>query len=109
MVSNTSVFGKKFLVSPIPELQDGLLDISVFQDFGKADLLGYYASRVDGGYSGNGKVQRYQARKLKVKSTPKAPITADGIELGKGTLTIKTLPGALRVIAEKKPVLESPP
>ena len=110
MVTNTPVFGKKFLVSTIPALQDGLLDISVFQDFSKAELAGYYAKMIDGSYSGNGKVQRYQARKLKVKSTPKAPIMADGIELGKGTVTIKILPGALRVIAEKKnPGLEIAP
>jgi diacylglycerol kinase (ATP) len=110
MVTNTPVFGKKFLVSPIAALQNGLLDISVFQEFGKDDLRGYYASMLDGGYSGNGKVQRYQARKLKVKSTPKAPITADGIKLGKGTVTIRMRPGALRVIAKKEvPVPETSP
>lgn len=71
MVSNTPIFGKKFLVAPNASLQDGLLDISVYQDFGKAELLGYYAKVMDGGYSGNGKVQRYQAYKLKIKSSPK--------------------------------------
>jgi diacylglycerol kinase (ATP) len=106
MVSNTPVFGKKFLVAPNASLQDGLLDISVYQDFSKAELLGYYAKVMDGGYSGNGKVQRYQARKVKVKSSPKLKVMADGVELGKGTVTIKMLPGALRVItAEKSPGL----
>ncbi len=106
MVSNTPVFGKKFLVAPNASLQDGLLDISVYQDFSKAELLGYYAKVMDGGYSGDGKVQRYQARKLKVKSSPRLKVMADGIELGKGTVTIKMLPGALRVItAEKEPGL----
>ena len=106
MVSNTPVFGKKFLVAPNASLQDGLLDISVYQDFGKAELLGYYAKVMDGGYSGNGKVQRYQAHKIKIKSTPKMKVMADGIELGKGTVTIKMLPAALRVItAEKSPGL----
>jgi diacylglycerol kinase (ATP) len=106
MVSNTPVFGKKFLVAPNASLQDGLLDISVYQDFSKPELLGYYAKVMDGGYSGDGKVQRYQARKVKVKSTPKMKVMADGIELGKGTVTIKMLPGALRVItAEKSPGL----
>ena len=106
MVSNTPVFGKKFMVAPNASLQDGLLDISVYQDFGKAELLGYYAKVMDGGYSGNGKVQRYQARKVKVKSSPKLKVMADGVELGKGTVTIKMLPGALRVItAEKSPGL----
>jgi diacylglycerol kinase (ATP) len=106
MVSNTPVFGKKFLVAPNASLQDGLLDISVYQDFSKAELLGYYAKVMDGGYSGDGKVQRYQARKVKVKSSPKLKVMADGVELGRGTVTIKMLPGALRVItAEKSPGL----
>jgi diacylglycerol kinase (ATP) len=106
MVSNTPVFGKNFLVAPNAMLEDGLLDISVYQDFSKAELLGYYAKVMDEGYSGNGKVQRYQARKLKVKSSPSLKVMADGVELGKGTVTIKVRPGALRVItAEKSPGL----
>ena len=109
MVSNTPAFGKKFLVAPNASLQDGLLDISVYQDFSKAELLGYYAKVMDGGYSGNGKVQRYQARKLQVKSSPRLKVMADGIELGKGTVTIKMRPGALRIIApEKSPDLAEP-
>lgn len=102
MVSNTPVFGKKFLVTPNDSSHDNDLDISVFQDFSKAELLGYYANMMDGGYSGDGKVLRYQARKLKVRSLPRLNVMADGIVQGKGTVTIKVLPGALRVIAPKK-------
>jgi YegS/Rv2252/BmrU family lipid kinase len=108
MVSNTPVFGKNFLVAPRASLQDGLLDISVYPDFSKAELLGYYAAVMDGGYSGDGKVKHYQARKLKVKSSPKLDVMADGVALGKGTVTIKLRPGALRVITTvKSPGLES--
>ena len=102
VVSNTSVFGKKFLVTPNASLQDGYLDISIYQNFSTTDLKGYYASMMGGGYSGNGKVLRYQARKLKVRSLPRLKIMADGIEQGKGTVTIKMRSGALRVIADKK-------
>jgi len=106
MVSNTPLFGKNFLVAPEASLQDGLLDISVYPDFSKVELLRYYASVTDGGYSGDGKVQHYQARKLKIKTSPKLDIMADGIALGKGTVTIKVRPGVLRVIAmEKNPDL----
>lgn len=104
MVSNTPVFGKNFLVAPEASLQDGLLDISVYPDFSKVELIRYYAEVMDGGYSGDGKVQRYQARKLKVKASPKLDVMADGVALGKGTVTIKIRPNALRVItAEKNP------
>ena len=104
MVSNTPVFGKNFLVAPDASLQDGLMDISVYPDFSKVELIRYYAAVMDGGYSGDAKVQHYQARKLKVKASPKLDVMADGVALGKGTVTIKIRPGALRVItAEKNP------
>ena len=109
MVSNTPGFGKNFMVAPEASLQDGLLDISVYPDFSKAELLGYYAAVMNGGYSGDGKVQHYQARKLRVKTSPKLDVMADGVALGKGTVTIKVRPGALRVITTKKSSgLESP-
>jgi hypothetical protein len=36
---------------------------------------------------------------LKIKASPKLEVLADGILLGKGTVRIKVLPGALHVIA----------
>ncbi len=99
LASNTPIFGKKFLVAPQASLQDGLLDISVYPGFSKAELLGYYAAVMDGGYSGDGKVQHYQAQKIKVKSSPKLDVMADGVALGKGTVTIKVRPGAIRIIS----------
>jgi diacylglycerol kinase (ATP) len=109
MVSNTPIFGKNFMVAPRASLRDGLLDISVYPDFNKAELLRYYAAVMDGGYSGDGKVQHFQARKLKVKTSPKLDVMADGVALGRGTVTIKVRPGAMRVITTKKAAgLESP-
>ncbi len=109
MVSNTPDFGKNFLVAPAASLQDGLLDIAVYPDFSKAELLRYYAAVMDGGYSGDGKVQHYQAHKLKVKTSPKLDVMADGIPLGRGSVTFKAIPGALCIIApEISPGLESP-
>ena len=102
MVSNTPVFGKNFKVAPDASVQDGLLDISVYPDFSKTELLGYYAAVMDGGYSGDGNVQHYQARKIKVKTSPRLDVMADGKSLGKGTITIKVLPGAVRVITTGK-------
>lgn len=110
MVSNTPVFGKNFMVAPQASLEDGLLDISVYPDFSKAELLAYYAAVMNEGYSGDGKVQHYQAHKLKIKTTPKLEVMADGVALGSGAVSIKARQGALRVITAKKgPVaLEKP-
>ena len=102
MVSNTPILGKNFLVAPQASMQDGLLDISVYPDFSKVELLRYYAAVMDGGYSGDKKVQHYQAHKLKIKASPKMNVMADGVSLGKGTVTIKALPAALRIITTEK-------
>jgi diacylglycerol kinase (ATP) len=102
MVSNTPILGINFRVAPNASMQDGLLDISVYPDFGKVELLQYYAAIMNGGYSGDKKSQHYQARKLKVKASSKLAVMADGVMLGKGTVTIKVRPGALRIITNEK-------
>ena len=102
MVSNTPILGINFRVAPDASMQDGLLDISVYPDFSKVELVKYYAAIMNGGYSGEGKVQHYQARKLKVKASPKLAVMADGVSLGNGTVTIKILPSALRIITTEK-------
>jgi YegS/Rv2252/BmrU family lipid kinase len=99
VVSNTPMFGKNFLVAPNASLEDGLLDVSVYPSFSKAELLTYYAAVMNEGYSENEKVQHYRVRKLEMKTKPPLEINADAIELGKGEVKIKCLPGALRVIA----------
>ena len=98
-VANTPVSGAKNLVAPDASMEDGLLDIAVYPGFSKADLLGYFVKSANEGSTPDGRIQRYQARKIKVKTSPKLDVAAEGILLGKGTAWIKILPGALRVIA----------
>ena len=90
-------------------MQDGLLDISIYPDFSKVELLRYYAAVLDDGYSGDKKVQHYQARELKVKASPKLDVMADEVALGRGSVTIKVRPDALHVITTEKNIgVESP-
>lgn len=98
VVSNAPMFGANFLVAPNASLQDGLMDISVYPNFSKTELLAYYAKIMNEGYSDNEKIQRYRARKVEIKTSPKLDVMADGIMLGKGKVEIKSRPGALWVI-----------
>ncbi|MBC7878566.1 MAG: diacylglycerol kinase family lipid kinase [Anaerolineales bacterium] len=98
-IANTPLIGSKNLVAPDASLDDGLLDIAVYPNFNKADLLAYFARTANEGVVPDGNIQRYRARKIKVKTSPKLDVAAEGIILGKGTAKIKVLPGALRVIA----------
>jgi len=98
-VANTPLIASKNLVAPGASMQDGLFDISVFPDFSKAEVLSYFARTAKEGLIPDGKLQRFRARKIKVKTKPKLEIAADGVILGKGTAVIKMCRGALRVFA----------
>jgi diacylglycerol kinase (ATP) len=108
-VANTPLIGAKNLVAPDASMQDGLLDIAVYPGFNKVELLSYFVKSAHENQTLDGTIQRYQARKIKVKTSPKLDVAAEGIILGKGTARIKVLPGALRVIApEPGPGAEKP-
>jgi diacylglycerol kinase (ATP) len=98
-ITNTPVIGAKNLVAPDASTEDGLLDIAVYPKFTKAELLAYFARSAEQREVPDGKIQRYRARKLKIKTSPKLDIAAEGILLGKGKAKIKVLPRALQVIA----------
>jgi YegS/Rv2252/BmrU family lipid kinase len=99
IVANVPLVGPHMLVAPDALLDDGLFDISVYPDFSKSEALAYFTQVTNEGHIDDGTIQRYRARKIKIKTSPKLEVMADGILLGKGTVRIKVLPGALRVIA----------
>src|SRR5690349_1263921 len=98
-VTNTPLIGAKNLVAPDASMEDGLLDIAVYPNFSKAELLAYFAKSAHERPTADGKIQRYRARKIKIRTEPKLDIAAEGILLGKGKAKIKLLPHALKVIA----------
>jgi diacylglycerol kinase (ATP) len=98
-ITNTPIIGLKNLVAPDASMDDGLLDIAVYPNFSKAELLSYFAKTAHEVLIPDRSIQRYRARKIKVKTYPKLDVAAEGIILGKGTARIKVLPRALWVIA----------
>lgn len=103
-VANFPIIGAHMLVAPDASLEDGLLDVAVYPEFTKPELLAYFAQvREEGTASGligdESKIQRYRVRKLKIKAKPKMAVLADGVELGKGTVKLRVLKKALRVFA----------
>lgn len=98
VVSNAPMFGANFLVAPDASLKDGFLDVSVYPEFSKTELLAYYAKIRAEGFSANEKVQRYRASKIEIRTNPKMDVMADGVMLGKGKVEIKSKPGSVWMI-----------
>lgn len=98
-VSNIPLIGAKNLVAPEASAEDGILDVAVYPDFSKAELLNYFLQTTNEGAADDSKLQRYRARKVLVKSSPKMEVAGDGIKVGKGTATIKIAADSLYVYA----------
>ncbi len=100
--ANTPVFGMSFMIAPHASLRDGLMDVCLYPNFSKSELIAYFARIANAGSSEDGRVQRYRARKVKIKANPPQDVMADGIMLGQTPVTIRILPGALRIIAPQQ-------
>jgi len=96
-IANTPLIASKNLVAPDASIEDGLFDISVFPSFSKVEIFSYFVRTSNEDLIKDGKLQRFRASKIKVKSSPELEIAADGVSLGKGTAVIKMCRGALRV------------
>ncbi len=98
-IVNTPVTGIRNLVAPQASMEDGLLDIAVYPGFTKAELINYFIRTLNVNEVPDGRIQRYRARKIKVRTIPDLDISGEGIIVGRGKATIEVIPKALRVIA----------
>lgn len=95
-VGNGSSYGGGMRICPGADLTDGLFDITVVGDCGRATLLKVFPSVYRGTHVGHAKVTVYRAAKVEISA---AGITgyADGEPLGPLPLTARCVPGAVRV------------
>lgn len=101
-VSNAPLTGMNFLISPEAKMDDGWLDVAVYDEMSKADLVSYLWAARNGQPLSNVKVKRYRSRHVTIDPVGKAPVVSDKDALPEQQdLDIKILPQALRVIVGK--------
>jgi YegS/Rv2252/BmrU family lipid kinase len=95
---NTPYLGMNFQLAPDLRLDDGLLDVMLFANLSKLDLVGY-AVLVTAGVPTDPRIGRFQVREIMVEADPPMPVMVDGEPLGEGAVHIRIRPRALNVIA----------
>lgn len=98
LVGNGRLYGGPFRLFPQARLDDGLLDVCVFERAGHFNALRYAVgvfSRRHTGWSG---VKYFQGTGFTCRSTTPAPVQLDGEDAGNAPVSFSVLPGALRVI-----------
>ena len=98
VVANGGYFGGGMHVAPEASLSDSLLDVIVFGDVGKFDLLKSLPMIYKGTHGEHPKVSIEKATKITVESSEPILVHADGELLGEGPASFWLEPAALSVV-----------
>jgi diacylglycerol kinase (ATP) len=98
LAANMPYIGPRYQIAPEGSFTDGLLDVLVFADLSKLDLLSH-AVQMAGGGPEDPRIQHYRVRRVEVTTDPPMPVVADGFSLGEGPVNISVRRRALAVMA----------
>ena len=103
LAANMLYVGPRFRVDPNSVLDDNLLDLVVYADLSKMDLLGSVIQTATGGPE-DSRILRYKARRVTVETNPPMPIVVDGFPMAATPsvrLSVRRL--ALNIVAGPEP------
>lgn len=101
LIANMPFLGPRFQVAADVSFNDNRLDVFVFSDMSKLNLINY-AMQSTGGAGGaaeDARIEHYRAKHLTIDSDPPMTLLSDGMPLGEGRITALVRRHALTVIA----------
>jgi diacylglycerol kinase family enzyme len=102
LIANMPYLGPNFLVAPGVSFNDGRLDVFVFSEMSKLDLVGYVLQASRGGPA-DPRVQHHRVKHVTIESDPPMTVVADGLSLGQGRVTALVRQRGLTVMAGSPP------
>jgi len=97
LVANLPYFGLNYRVSPDSPFDDGILDVLVFSEFSKLELVSNVLQTA-GEQSTDQRLRRYRAKHLEIRTDPSMPVQVDGTSLGDTPISISVRRRALSVM-----------
>jgi diacylglycerol kinase (ATP) len=97
LIANMPYIGPHFQISRDVSWNDSRLDVFVFSDMSKLDLISY-AMQSTAGAVEDARIKHYRVKRLKIHSDPPMPLLADGVLLDQGPVTVLVHPRALKVM-----------
>ena len=96
LIGNGRYYGGKVPVFPQARLDDGLLDVCVFEKFGVSELVRYLPAILCGRHIGLRGIRYFQTTELTCR--PVVPVELDGEDAGDAPVKFSVLPSALQVV-----------
>jgi YegS/Rv2252/BmrU family lipid kinase len=101
LVGNGRFYGGRFALFPKAQMDDGLLDVCVFESCGYLDVLRYGQGILRGAHIDLGGVEYFQTDRLVCTAPSVTPFELDGEDAGDVPVVFSIVPRALRVIVPK--------
>ncbi len=87
LIANLPYFGLNYRLAPNSPFDDGILDVLIFTEFSKLELVGNVL-QTPGDDNSDARILRYRARRISIHSEPTLPVQADGTALGNTPIEI---------------------
>lgn len=97
LIANMPYIGPRFQISPDVSWNDNRLDVFVFSDMSKLDLISYAVQSTSGAVEDD-RIKHYRVKRVNIHSDPPMPVLADGMLLDPGPVTAEVHPRALAIM-----------
>jgi diacylglycerol kinase (ATP) len=105
LIGNGRLYGGNLALFPDARLDDGKLDVCVFERWSGTDIFRYVSSVLRGNHTRLHDVKYFQAERFECRAAvPGVPFELDGEDAGEVPVRFSVRPRALRVIAPVTPV-----
>lgn len=98
VIANGTYFGGGMLVAPYAKPNDGLLDMIIFGDMEKTEMLKVWPMTYSGRHIGHQKVSLRKIKKVAIQCDEEVLVEADGELLGEGPVSFSVMPSALKIV-----------
>ena len=98
LIGNGRFYGGPFRLFPEARMDDGLLDVCVFEKGGYFDMLRYGQGILRGVHTGFPDVKYFQAKEFVCSAAQPVPFELDGEDAGEVPVRFSVMPRALRVM-----------
>lgn len=99
LASNMPYIGFHYQLGSLEAFKDGLLDVMLFAELNKLQLLGYVLQGVGEGKPKDPRIQHYLVRTMEIDTDPSMPVLTDGNTLGEGPVRLEARRRVLQVMA----------
>ena len=98
VISNSKFTGGAMKIAPMAETMDGKVDMVVFEQVNRRDIINIFSNIFKGTHVDHPKVKIFSGSEMVIETEPDELLMADGELLGHTPLTLKVLPGELTVL-----------